>query len=65
MKRSIESAAVGSGVNVEIIECNDKPPVYTFMGWHPTSTYHLPFGYGDKFPAFLTKKLLLIKISLI
>ena len=43
--------AVGLSVEEAIIK-----PQYTFMGYDPRSRIHLPYGYGDEYPAFHTYK---------
>lgn len=37
-------------------ESADEKIQYTHMGWNQASLTHMPYGYGDEFPAFLTHK---------
>jgi hypothetical protein len=47
--------AVADAVGLSVEEATIKTQ-YTFMGYDPRSRIHLPFGYGDEYPAFHTFK---------
>jgi hypothetical protein len=56
--KAFQAVAEGVGymVNEEVDEVEVELQQYTFMGWDQRSLPHLPFGYGSKFPAFLTHR---------
>ena len=51
-KKQLETLARESNINVEIVEVDVDN--YTFMGWDQQILPLYPYGYGEKFPAFLT-----------
>ena len=52
-----EATATATGLGLAVEETtSDGPLQYTFMAYDARSRELLPFGYGDEFPAFLTKR---------
>jgi hypothetical protein len=58
VKDMAKVAAEAAGLRVEEMEPDEdtKTAPYTYMGWHKDSLPLIPFGLGDKFPAFLSHR---------